>query len=120
VVLPVDQQGLIDFVKGSGLSAAEVAGRKEVAIQPRVARWKYEFGKSPVPIELVPELPTKMRRLHDYYTLASASGTIMLGVRIKDEDYFHGEHAIWLNFEELYQLYHHDAFDISFINTWLL
>jgi hypothetical protein len=52
--------------------------------------------------------------------LAYASGTVMLGVRIKDEDYFCGEDAIWLNFEELYELDHQDALDMSFVSTWLL
>jgi hypothetical protein len=59
VVLPADQQELIDFMKGSGLSAAKVAGRKNVAIHLGVARWKYEFGKSLVPIELVPSFQRK-------------------------------------------------------------
>jgi plasmid maintenance system antidote protein VapI len=44
----------------------------------------------------------------------------MLGLQIKDEDYFGDEDAIWLNFEELYQLYHKDALGISFFSTWLL
>jgi hypothetical protein len=44
----------------------------------------------------------------------------MLGVRIKDEDNFRGEDVMWLYFEELYQLYHRDALDITFITTWLL
>jgi hypothetical protein len=44
--------------------------------------------------------------------LASSRGDIMLGVRIKDEDYFSSEDVIWLNFEELYQLYHQDALAI--------
>jgi hypothetical protein len=59
VVLLADQQGLLDFVKGLGLTAAEVAGCKEIAIHPGVARWKYEFGKSLVPIELVPSFQRK-------------------------------------------------------------
>jgi hypothetical protein len=47
----------------------------------------------------------------------SKEGLIMLGVEIKDEDYFHGEDAIWLRFEEFYQLYHQDTLDISFMST---
>jgi hypothetical protein len=99
-VLPTEQQGLIAFFVTSDLSAAQVTGHKEITIHSRVARWTYEFGKSIVPREVVPELPTQ--------------------IRIKYEDYFHGEDVIWLNFEQLYQLYHHDVLDISFVSTWLL
>jgi hypothetical protein len=62
----------------------------------------------------------QMRRLHNYYMLTSSHNDSMLGVRIKDEDYFCGEDVMWLYFEELYQLYHQDALDISFVSTWLL
>jgi hypothetical protein len=117
VVLPADQQRLVDFLGSSGLSTVKVAGCKEIAIHSGVAKWKYEFGKSLTPIALVAETPMQMRRLHDYYMLTSSSGVVMLGVRIKDEDYFHGEDAIWLNFIELYQLYRQDALDISFVST---
>jgi hypothetical protein len=116
-VLPTEQQGIIDFVGTSHLSAAQVAGRDEIITHLRVARWKYEFCKSLVPAEVVHVLPTEMRRLHDYYMLTSSRNDCMLGARIKDEDYFHGEDVIWLYFEELYQLYHQDALDISFVST---
>ena len=120
VLLPPEQQGLIAFLGTSGLSVAEVVGRKVITIHLGVARWKYEFRKSLVTREIVPELPMQMRRLHDYYMLVSSGGDFMLGVKIKDEDYFRGEDVIWLHFEELYQLYHQDALDISFLSTWLL
>jgi hypothetical protein len=52
-----------------------------------------------------------MRRLHEWYLDASShKGLITQGVMIKDEHYFHGEDLIWLRFEELYQLYHQDAY----------
>jgi hypothetical protein len=68
----------------------------------------------------MPDLPTQIRKLHDYYMLASSNGMFMMGVTVNDEYYFRGEDAIWLNFEELYQLYHQDALNISFLSTWLL
>jgi hypothetical protein len=89
-VLPTEQQGLIAFLGTSSLLAAQVAGRDETKTHLRVARWKYEFRKSHVSPEVMPVLPMKMRRLHDYYMLASSHNDCILGVRIKDEDYFHG------------------------------
>jgi hypothetical protein len=119
-VLPTEQQGLIAFLGTSRLSAAQVVGCDKIVTHPGVARWKYEFRNSLVPLKVVHVLPTQMRKLHDYYMLASSRNNCMLGVRIKDEDYFRGEDVMWLYFEELYQLYHQDVLDISFISTWLL
>jgi hypothetical protein len=85
-VLPTEQQGLVAFLGSSRLSAAQVAGCDEIETHPVVARWKYEFRKSLVPLEVVLVLLTQMRWLHDYYMLASSRNDRMLGVRIKDED----------------------------------
>jgi hypothetical protein len=120
VVLPTEQQGPIAFLGTSHLSAAQVAGCDKIVTHPGVATWKYEFCKSLVPSEVVHVLPMQMRRLHDYYMLVSSHNDCMVSVHIKDEDYFRGEGAMWLYFEELYQLYHQDALDISFVSTWLL
>jgi hypothetical protein len=45
--------------------------------------------------------------------LAISSGLGMQGAKFKDEDFFCGEGIIWINWEEVYQLYHQDALDIS-------
>jgi hypothetical protein len=119
-MLPTEQQGLIAFLGTSGLSAAQVAGRDEIRTHPGVAKWNYEFHKSLVPLKVVLVFPTEKRRLHDYYMLASSHNNCMLDVWIKDEDYFHGKEVMWLYFKELYQLYHQDALDISFVSTCLL
>jgi hypothetical protein len=95
----------------------QVARRDEIETDPRVARWKYEFRKSLVPPEVMLVLPTQMRRLHDYYMLASSRDDCMLVIRIKDEDYFHGEDVMWLYFEKLYQQYHQDAINIRFFSS---
>jgi hypothetical protein len=116
----VEQQGLITFIKESGLSTTEVAGCIEIAIHPGAARWQYEFGKSLIPPELVPKLPSQIRRLHGWYMDAPSRGQVMLGVKISNEDYFCGDDVIWLYFKELYQLYHQYTLNISFISCWLL
>jgi len=44
----------------------------------------------------------------------------MQGAKIGDEDFFRGEAIIWIDWEEVYQLYHQDALDISMTALWLL
>jgi len=86
-VLSPKQQGLISFLRSSGLTTEQVArGGGKIEIHPGVNRWKYQFGKPLLPLEVVAELPTQMRRLHDTYIYESSQGMYMLGVKIKDED----------------------------------
>jgi hypothetical protein len=44
----------------------------------------------------------------------------MQGTKFTDEDFLRGEGIIWINWEEVYQLYHQDALDISNVSLWLL
>jgi hypothetical protein len=118
-VLPAEQQGPIAFIKESGLRPAEVAGCQEVLKAQVVARWPYEEGKSLVPPKVMPELPTQMRRLHQWYMDVVSRGEFMQATKFKDDDLFCGDGVIWLNWEELYQLYHQDYLDIS-LSFWIL
>ena len=91
---------------------------KDYPIAP-VVRWKYKEGTSLVPPEIVQLLPTQMRRLHDLYMKVMRDCNFMQGVKIGDEDFFRGEAIIWIDWEEVYQLYHQDALDISMVALWL-
>jgi len=44
----------------------------------------------------------------------------MQGAKFTDDDFLRGEGMIWLNWEEIYQLYHQDILDISIVSLWLL
>lgn len=74
----------------------------------------------PPPSQVMRELSTQMRRLHDRYMLAMLSRLFMKGAKFKDEDFFCGEGIRWIDWEEVYQLYHQDALDISMIGLWVL
>ena len=47
-----------------------------------------------------------MQRLHDLYMKAMSDCNFMQGARITDEDFFRGEAIIWIDWEEIFQLYH--------------
>ena len=92
---------------------------KEYEIAP-VVKWHYKEGTSLVPPNIVQLLPTQMRRLHDLYMKAMRECNFMQGAKMGDEDFFRGEAIIWIDWEEVYQLYHQDALDISMVALWLL
>ena len=127
VVLNQEQQGFLGFLKSSRLNTDDITGasnwnpdpEKEYLIAP-VVRWAYKEGTSLVPPEIVPLLPMQMRRLHDLYMKAMSDCNFMQGAKITDEDFFRGEAIIWIDWEEIYQLYHQDSLDISIVTLWLL
>jgi len=45
-----------------------------------------------------------------------ANCQFMQGTKFTDEDFLRGEGMIWFNWEEVYQLYHQDALDISIVS----
>ena len=99
---------------------AEVVGGEDIPKAQVIARWQFQLGTSLVPLEVVSLMPTKMRRLHDRYMIMMSQCVFISGAKIKDDDFFRGEAIIWINWEEVYQLYHQDALDVSMVGLWVL
>ena len=114
------QTDLIAFLKEANLMAAEVARGQDIPKAQVIARWQFQLGTSLVPLEVVSLMPTKMRRLHDRYMIMMSQCVFISGAKIKDDEFFRGEAIIWINWEEVYQLYHQDALDISLAGLWVL
>ena len=85
-----------------------------------VVKWTYELGKTLVPPEVVYVLPTQMYKLHQHYMHAMDECNFMQGAKIKDDDFLRGEAIIWINWEEVYQLFHQEDLDISMVGLWVL
>ena len=83
--------------------------------------YKYKAGdpllRSP---EEIDNLPTKMRRLHQWYMEASKKGMNGIILGIKDEHYLRGKDEIHVEFEELFQLFNQDAIDKSIVSCYCL
>ena len=74
----------------------------------------------PCTLEVVSVLPTQMYKLHEHYMRAMAECNFMQGAMIKDDDFLRGEAILWINWEEIYQLFHQEALDISMVALWVL
>ena len=44
----------------------------------------------------------------------------MQGAKIKVDDFLRGEAIIWINWEEVYQLFYQEDLDISMVALWVL
>jgi len=91
-------------------------------------RWPYELGKPLVHPNEEGRLSTQLRRLHQWYlNYVRDTRAMMFPVRSKKDILHHegdGEKAefkqIWVDLEELYQMFQRDAIDITMIRIWTL
>ena len=81
---------------------------------------KYRLGHPLVRPNEVNDLPTKMRRVHNWYLKESANSENWIFLRIKNEHYRHGNGLVMIEFEELYQLYQMDDLDKSILSAYCL
>ena len=70
--------------------------------------------------EEVKKLPTKMRKLHNWYMAASRRGHKYITARIKDEHFFRGSDEVHIEFEELFFLYNQKEMDKSLVSCYCL
>ena len=82
--------------------------------------YQFRIGNPLVKPELVNQLPTKMRRLHNWYMRSSAEGGNWIYLRYKNEHYGHGHGVIMIEFCELFQLYQQDTLDKALISAYCL
>ena len=61
-----------------------------------------------------------MQTLHDWYLKAYKEGTDSILVGVKDEHYFNGVEALYIEFEELFQLYNQDALDKTIVSCYCM
>jgi hypothetical protein len=71
--------------------------------------------------ELVNTLPTKMRRFHDWYLKKSAEVLEMFGMLVRPGDFaLQNEKVAWLQFKDIYEIYHLDALNTDLMMAWCL
>ena len=120
MVQSTQEEAMADFVTGSTLTKGQIQGTEEIPVHEGAQRKKFVIGEPLIWPQLVPLLPTKMWRLHEWYMKMSNDETIMFAIQIKDEHYFRGADDIWIEFISLYELYNQDAIDKSLISAWVL
>jgi hypothetical protein len=84
-------------------------------------RWRFELAKPLLKPELVNKLPTKMRRFHDCYLKKSAEGLEMFDMLVRPGDFaLQNEKVVWLQFVDIYEIYHLDALNTDLMMVWCL
>ena len=109
-----------EAAKLHGLSIVEYMSRLHEFEGYHELAYTYRHGAPLVKPELVKDLPTKMRRLHNWYMQTSANSNNWIYAGFKQEHYGHGDGCILIEFSELFQLYQQDAIDKSIVSAYCL
>nr|CAE01872.2 OSJNBb0028M18.5 [Oryza sativa Japonica Group] len=110
--------GITDFISDTGLTVAQLVGGAPIP-KAEVA-YKFELGKPLVRPEQLQSLPTQMYKFHERYMEMSAEGREMFGARIRNPDFLQGEDVLWIQFKDVFDLYHLDVLDVSLLSAWIL
>jgi hypothetical protein len=113
---------LITFYEQTKLPVGGLIGYEDQpADKNQEFRWRFELGKPLLKPELVNKLPTKMRKFHGWYLKKSAKGLEMFGMLMRPGDFaLQNEKVAWLQFIDIYEIYHLDALNTDLMMAWCL
>lgn len=97
-------------MKDTGLGREQLLGG--APIPKAEVRHKFKLGEPFVKPDQVKTLTTQMYRFHQWYMDKSPGGREMFGGSSND--------VMWIDFEDICDLYHLDALDVSIMATWTL
>ena len=81
---------------------------------------KYVRGQPMVKPEEFKKLSTRMYELHEWYMKETkTTDRESLMVKVRPEHYFH-EKDLWVEFQEMFQLFNQDAFEKSIVSCYCL
>jgi hypothetical protein len=102
---------------GLGITLGDYLG-DDVQFEMAEVAFRYEHRKPLVNPEQLPHLPMMMRKFHDQYLKTCKDGTDSILVGIKDEHYFNEVEALYIEFEEFFQLYNQGALDKTIVSCY--
>jgi hypothetical protein len=114
-----DQIDLEEFGR-AGFTVGQILGTEEIPgfVAAELAR-KYVTGKPLVTPEQYRELPTQMRQLHDWYLREAKQGETLVMVKVTGEHYVNAC-GIYVEFSDLFELFHMDSINKSLISCYCL
>ena len=124
-MLPTDQGSAVDIALSYAAEFAAEAGitlsqlkSEDIPISD-VEVWKWEYGKPLLPPDQIELLPTRMRKLHNWYLQVTKVERKIILMKVT-KDHYIGQDQVQIYLKELYMLYKLDALDLSIVSTYCL
>lgn len=120
-LLPPGEEELRQWMKETGLNKAQLVGDAPITMATEAdLKYKFKLGEPLVKPGQVNTLSTQMHRFHQWYMEHSSKSRMMVGARIRNIDYYQGDDVLWINFENVFDVYQLDALDVSILSYWVL
>jgi hypothetical protein len=106
----------------SGLPISVALDHEEPPRDPSFeSRWPFQLGKPLIWTELVLNLSPKMYKFYEWYMRQLAKGVDTIGILARSEDFAsESNKMVWMDFKDIYEVYHLDALNTNLIIAWCL
>jgi hypothetical protein len=113
---------LLGFMEETRMPLGVALGHEEPPRDPNFEyRWPFQLGKPLIRPELVLKLSPKMYKFHEWYMRQSLKGVHSIDMLAAPEDFAtEGNKVVWLEFNNIYEVYHQDALNTDLIIAWSL
>jgi hypothetical protein len=113
---------LVGFMEETRMPLGVALGHEELPRDPSFEyRWPFQLGKPLVRPELVLKLSPKMYKFHEWYMRQSLKGVHNIAMIAAPKDFAtEGNKVVWMDFKDIYEVYHQDALNTDLIIAWCL
>ena len=108
-----------EAARAAGITVEQMLGLEEIPALDVIPIRKFVKGEPLVSKDEEKLLSTQMRNLHQWYKEGIKLGRESLMVKVKPEHYYHGN-DVWIENEELFQLFNQKALDKSLVSCYCL
>jgi hypothetical protein len=108
---------LLDFMEETRMPLGVALGHEEPPWDPSFEyRWPFQLGKPLIGPELVLKLSPELYKFNEWYMQQSLKGVHTIGTLAAPEDFATvGNKVVWLEFKDIYEVYHQGAMNTDLI-----
>jgi hypothetical protein len=113
---------LLGFMEETRMPLGVALGHEEPPRGPCFEyRWPFQLRKPLIRPKLVLKLSPKMYKFHVWYMRQSLKGVHSIDMLAAPEDFAtEGNKVVWLEFKDIYEVYHQDALNTDLIVAWCM
>ena len=118
--LPTNRQLELQFAADCGLSLSQVDPYGDAPLPSLAVAFNYVPGGPMVPPEVAKDLPTWLRSLNNWYDKVVKRGQTQFFFMAGKDHFLGQDHAIPIEFRELFQFFNPSDIDVTIVSAYSL
>jgi hypothetical protein len=112
---------LLGFMEETRMPLGVALGHEEPPRDPSFEyRWPFQLGKPLIRLEIVLKLSPKMYKFHEWYMQQSLKGVHSIAMLATQDSATEGNKVVWLESEDINEVYRQDTLNTDLIVAWCL